>query len=375
MPESPETVVQPAPAAVTATGSRPVWLRPAVLIALAALALLGWQWLETRDRLAGMREELARRMAENDAVAKESRVVARQGQEALAALQAKVGMLETQLAETQGQQLALDAVYQDLSKSGDERLLAEVEQSVSIAAQQLRLAGNVEAALIALSGADARLARAARPQLLGLRKLVARDIDRLKALPSADVSGLAMKLEGIVTVVDTLPLAYERRPKVDAPRPAGSPAEMSFWRSLVADIWSEVKQLVRIERIDSPGHADPALLSPSQSFFLRENLKLRLINARLALLSRDARGFRDDVRQSADWLERYFDGGAKPVQMATSTLKGLATVDVGVEAPGLNETLDALRNFKLVRDRDAPPSGPHPKGKSKGDDGATAGRK
>ncbi len=184
-----------------------------------------------------------------------------------------------------------------------------------------------------------------------------------------------MKLEGIVTVVDTLPLAYEHRPKVDAPRPAGSPAEMSFWRSLVADIWSEVKQLVRIERIDSPGHADPALLSPSQSFFLRENLKLRLINARLALLSRDARGFRDDVRQSADWLERYFDGGAKPVQMAISTLKGLAAVDVGVEAPGLNETLDALRNFKLVRDRDAPPSGPHPKGKSKGDDGATAGRK
>jgi uroporphyrin-3 C-methyltransferase len=266
-------------------------------------------------------------------------------------MQAKIGMLEAQLAETQGQQLALDAVYQDISKSSDERLLAEVEQSVSIAAQQLRLAGNVEAALIALSGADARLARAARPQLLGLRKLIGRDIERLKALPSADVSGLAMKLEGIVAVADTLPLAYERRPKVEGPRPAGSPAEMSFWRTLVLDIWSEARQLVRIERIDSPGHADPALLSPSQSFFLRENLKLRLINARLALLSRDSRGFRDDVRQSADWLERYFDGGAKPVQAAVATLKGLSGVDVGVEAPGLNETLDALRNFKLVREK------------------------
>jgi uroporphyrin-III C-methyltransferase len=328
-----------------------VWLRPSVLIALAALGLLGWQWLETRDRLAAMQTELARRLTENDVIAKESRVVARQGQESVAALQAKVGMLETQLAETQGQQLALDAVYQDLSKSGDERLLAEVEQSVSIAAQQLRLAGNVEAALIALSGADARLARAARPQLLGLRKLVGRDIERLKALPSADVSGLAMKLEGIVVVVDTLPLAYERRPKGETPRPSASPTEMSFWQALATDIWSEVKQLVRIERIDAPGHADPALLSPSQSFFLRENLKLRLVNARLALLSRDARGFREDVRQSADWLERYFDASAKPVQTALATLKGLSAVDVGVETPGLNETLDALRNFKLVREK------------------------
>ena len=354
-PESPEPAIPPVPpvplAAVAATRERPVWLHPAALIALVALALLGWQWLETRDRLAGMREELARRLAESEVVAKESRVVARQGQETLAAMQAKIGMLEAQLAETQGQQLALDAVYQDISKSSDERLLAEVEQSVSIAAQQLRLAGNVEAALIALSGADARLARAARPQLLGLRKLIGRDIERLKALPSADVSGLAMKLEGIVAVADTLPLAYERRPKVETPRPAGSPADMSFWRTLALDIWSEARQLVRIERIDAPGHADPALLSPSQSFFLRENLKLRLINARLALLSRDGRGFRDDVRQSADWLERYFDGGAKPVQAAVATLKGLSGVDVSVEAPGLNETLDALRNFKLVREK------------------------
>jgi uroporphyrin-3 C-methyltransferase len=321
-----------------------------VLIAVAALALLGWQWLETRQRLSAVQEELARRLADSDAIAKESRLIARQAQEAQAGLQAKVGVLEAQLAEMQGQQMALEAVYQELSKSSDERLLAEIEQAVSIAAQQLRLAGNVETALIALTGAEARLARAARPQFLGLRKLVGRDIERLKALPSADVSGLAMKLEGIIVAVDGMPLAYERRPRAEAATPAGSPAEPGFWQALAADLWLEIRQLVRIERIGS--HlADPALLSPSQSFFLRENLKLRLVNARLALLSRDARGFRDDVRQTAAWLERYFDAGAKPVQAALTTLRGLAAVDVGVEAPGLNETLDALRNFKLAKEK------------------------
>jgi uroporphyrin-3 C-methyltransferase len=321
------------------------------VIAVLVVVLLGWQWLETRQRLAGVQEELARRLAESDAVAKESRVIARQAQEAQAALQAKVGVLENQLAETQGQQIALDSVYQELSKTGDERLLAEVEQSVSIAAQQLRLAGNVEVALIALTGAEGRLARSQRPQFLALRKLLARDIARLKALPSADISGVALKLEGIIAAVDTMPLAYERRPKPEPVKPPGSPAQLSFWQALALDVWAEARQLVRIERIDAPGHADPALLSPSQGFFLRENLKLRLVNARLALLSRDGRSFREDLRQANSWLARYFDGSAKTVQSSIATLKSLQAVEVGTEAPGLDDTLDAVRNFKLAREK------------------------
>lgn len=349
-PELPESNAQ-ASAGIRAGVPRH-WL--AMILAVVALLVSGWQWFETGHRIAAVQEELARRLAESDAVAKESRVIARQAQEALAAQQAKVGMLDAQLAEMQGQQLALDAVYQELSKSGDERLLAEVDQAVSLAVQQLRLAGNVEVALIALSGAEARLARAARPQFLGLRKLIARDIERLKSLPSADVSGLAMKLEGIVAAVDSLPLAYERRPKSETPSlpaTAASPTQTGFWQALARDFWSEARQLLRIERIDSVGHADPALLSPSQSFFLRENLKLRLINARLALLARDGRSFHEDVGQAIRWLDRYFDGGAKAVQASATTLKGLQKVDVGVDTPGLNETLDAVRNFKLAREK------------------------
>lgn len=333
-----------------AAAKRPAaWTQPAAVIAVVALVLLGWQWVETRQRVAGLQEELARRLADSDAVAKEARLTARQAQEALATLQAKAGALEARLAEIQGQQVALDAVYQELSRTGDERLLAEVEQSVAIAAQQLRLAGNVETALIALTGADARLARAARPQFGGLRNLIGRDIERLKASPTADVPSLATKLDGIVVAADVMPLAYERRPKRETSRPATSlPTEMSFWRALLSDFWAEAKQLVRIERIDDTA-ADPALLSPSQSFFLRENLKLRLLNARLALLARDGRSFREDVRQAETWLDRYFDGSDKAVQSAQATLKTLVAAEVGVEVPGLEETLDAVRNFKLAK--------------------------
>lgn len=341
----PEPPAAPA-AATNAAGARHVRRRNIVLGVVAA-AIVAF-WLDARLSLSGLHDELARRLAESDTQSKDVRGAVRQMQEGVQALQGRVAALEAQLAESQGQRLALEQVYQDLVKSRDERVIAEVEQAVSIAAQQLQLAGNVEAALIALSSADARLARVAGPQFLGVRKLIARDIDRLRALPTADVPGMALKLESIVASVDAMPLAFEQRPLRGGAEPAKKAAagQPSPWQRFTTETWAELRQLVRVERIDGAGAPDPALLSPSQSFFLRENLKLRLVNARLALLSHDARSFREDMRQAREWLERYFDSRAKPVQAAQATIKTLGAANVAVEPPSLNETLAALRNFK-----------------------------
>ena len=96
---------------------------------------------------------------------------------------------------------------------------------------------------------------------------------------------------------------------------------------------------------------DPGLLSPANAFFLRENLKLRLINARLALLQRDGKMFRDDVRQARDWLDRYFDPRSKSVADAIATLEQLEAAQVALELPALEDSLTALRNFKLAREK------------------------
>ena len=140
--------------------------RPTVRVALVALVVIVAQWVDTRMQVSGLQHEVARRSADVDATAKAGRAQLQQMQEALAAQQAKVGVLEARLAETQSQAVALEAMYQELSSSRDERLLAEVEQAVVIAMQQLQFSGNVEAALIALQGAEARLGRSVQPQFL-----------------------------------------------------------------------------------------------------------------------------------------------------------------------------------------------------------------
>ncbi|MDP2170694.1 MAG: uroporphyrinogen-III C-methyltransferase [Rhodocyclaceae bacterium] len=345
------------------------------VLALLASSGLGWLAWQGNQRLEATRQELSRRLADSDAAQRDAQAGTKQDRAALDALQAKVGALDARAAEMQSQQLALETMYQELSRVREDRLLSEIEQEVAIAAQQLQLAGNVEAALIALQGAEARLAKSAQAQFLPLRKLLNRDIERLKALPGADVPGIAMKLNEILEAVPNLPLAYEQRPapteaekppkpgsaesSVKPPAstttpaaPAAEPAKAFDWQALgqawLADVWREVRQLVRIERID---RADPGLLSPRESLFLRENLRLRLLSARLGLLARDGSSFQSDIKQADEWLERYFDNRAPAVAAARATLKNLAKQNVMREPIELNETLAALRNFKLSRDR------------------------
>lgn len=318
---------------------------PWALVALIALALAAWQWVETRLRLADTQQELSKRLAESDTLGKESRVLAKQSQEDVSRLQAKLGALDAKLTEAQGQQTTLENLYQELARNRDDWLLADVEQSISLAAQQLQLAGNVQAALLALQAADSRLARAERPQFIALRKSIGRDLDRLKAIPAVDLSGMSLRLENVVASVDTLTLAADERPKVDlgkakAPAPAG---EVSLWQRFGLDLWTEIKGLVRIQRFDRP---EPALLAPEQSFFLRENLKLRLLNARLALLAHDQWTFRNELKLSQSWLERYFDPREKAVQAALVALRQLAATEIVIDLPNLNESLTALRNLK-----------------------------
>lgn len=333
---------------------------PALWVAVAALALLAWQWIDSRGRMAELQQEVARRLASGDAAAGEARTLSRQNQEALAALQAKIGVLEAKLAESQSQQAALDAMVQELTRNRDERLLAEIEQALNTAAQQLQLAGNVEAALIALQGADARLGAAGRAQFLPLRKVIARDIERLKALPLADVPGIALRIEGVVRAVDAMPLAFEARPRAEPGGETFVPAAApGYWETLLGELWREVKGLIRIERLDRP---DPALLSPTHAFFLRENLKLRLVNARLALLQRDGKSFQQDIRQAQAWIEQYYDMRALPVQASLTTLRQLAAADVGLALPSLQESLTTLRNFKVARERDTSPPVSRPRG-------------
>ena len=359
MSEAPETAKQDGTAAEPASGTMPTapapkaagWARYtalAVLIAVAALAVAGWQWYDSRRELRAIKQELAKRLSDSDTQSKESRIVTEQVREAVADAQVKLGVLEARIADSENQQIALEALYQELSRNRDEWAYAEIEQAINIAAQQLQLAGNVKAALIALQTADARLQRMDRPQLLALRRAINRDIDRMKALPFVDTLAISTRLDNMIAGVDGFPLAMEMRPQADAEATAA--ADGNAWTRFWREAWSDMKQLVRVQQMDKP---EMPLLTPSQSFFLRENLKLRLIGARLSLLARDAPSYKADLKAARDWLNRYYDTRNNNVAHAAAVLRNLHEAEVSIEAPDISGTLEAARGLRLARERTA----------------------
>lgn len=344
----PEKDITPLPSpAVNAPSPSARRFSPWLAVAVVALVLAGWQWFETRQKLQDTQQEVSRKLADFDTAHKEDHGAQKQMREQIEALHARLGGLDAKLAEFQGQSATLQSVVQDIARSREEVALLEVEQSITLAGQQLQLAGNVPVAVLALQAADAQLARLDRPQYLPLRKAVGKDLGRLTALPFVDTPGLSLRLEQIVLTVDKLPLASYGRPEKTAENEK-APAASSWWQVSGSAIWQELKGLVRIQRFDRD---DPALLAPGQGYFMRENLKLRLLNARLALFSRDQWTFRNELKASQDLLARYFEAGDKAVQSAQSTLQQMTSTEINVELPTLNDSQAALRSLRQGKDK------------------------
>jgi uncharacterized protein HemX len=346
LPE-PSSLPAPRPAR-PAPGASDSLARLAVVLALVAAAVaIGLAW-NAQQALSSLSQTAGGRLADLGSELAQSRTNFTQAQAALKDTQARLSELESRMVDAQENRVAVEEMYRELSRSADDRMLAEVEQLLILASQQLQLAGNVKGALIALQAADARLARADKLQVANLRRALNADMDRLKALPLVDTVGIALKLDALVVQADTLPLIVaESLPGARSATRAKTPEENAYLR-VARDFWEEMKGLVRIREI---APAEAVLLSPAQTYFLRENLKLRLLAARVALLARDESSFRDDIRASQAWIVKYFDAKARANVNALATLKQLAESPVSITPPDINASLAAARAARAAREK------------------------
>jgi uroporphyrin-III C-methyltransferase len=344
-PMAPQEKSPPAAASVLVQASQNSLTQAALL--LSALALGGVAWLawdaQNRD------EALHQAAGRSDALSIQNALLLKHLQDQLADSQNHSTQLEAKLAEIQTQRIALEEMYRELARAPDDWLLAEIEQTLNIAAQQLQLAGNVRAAVIALQSADARLARSDKLQTVQLRRAINQDLDRLKALPLVDATGISIKLDNLINLVDSLPLVIAETSSTTRAQDRARNAADEGWMTRIArDAWDEFRQLLRIRQIESN---ELALLTPSQSYFLRENLKLRLLSARHALLARDEASYKEDLGQARDWVNRYFDPKAKVNAATSATLKQLFEGAINISVPDINASMNAVRAARAAREK------------------------
>ena len=343
-------VASEAPAAMPVAGPV-VPVAPAATINLArgslfALVLLGGVALLSSallwQKLSAIQEQLAQQSAQSGAAAIEARTLAKQAQDLARDSAARQAVLETRLSEVALQRSQLEELMQSLSRSRDENLVVDVESALRLAQQQMQLTGSAEPLLAALRTADLRLARAGQPRLARVRAAVARDIDRIKSTSLTDVPGVLARMDELVRQVDDLP-AINAVPRANdsarKPATAAASGAREWWQRMADTAWQEARGLLRVSRIDQP---EAALLAPEQAYFLRENLKLKLLNARLSLLARQTEAARADVASAAASLYKYFDPASRRTQAAATQLQQVQSQLRGIELPRIDETLAAL---------------------------------
>jgi len=220
--------------------------------------------------------------------------------------------------------------------------LAEVEYLLRIANQRLQLQRDLNTARQALEAADGRLRELADPHYLNVREQIAQDLDAIGAVPVVDIEGLSAKLSAALQNIDGLPVAGTHYEPVAHTEAAGLDAETTAKSidELTALVWSSLSELFRLREHDKP--VGP-MLPPDREYFLRENLRLQLAAASLALLRNDEAQYSAALQTAVQWLGSYFDNAGTGVQKLTAELEQLAQVNISPALPDVSASLRLLR--------------------------------
>jgi uroporphyrin-3 C-methyltransferase len=319
--------------------------------------------------------------------------------------------LQQSLAEAKSQYQGLEEAWASFNKGMEDSMLAnDIDRLVTLASQQLRLASNVNNAVMALETALSTLVRADRPRFAAVRRAISADLDRLRSVPLVDVSALSIRLETLATLIGRAPLLVPDAavPKVAAigvsaqsvaatppttaqpttaqpaaPQPtaaspdaaqkapvavvettqagasttamAATPTAEAWWdiawRNTV--VWSKAvavfaaKELASVVSIQRVTDANALLMSPEQGAQLRANLRTRVLTAQMALLMHQPSVWRAEIANIEASLTARYDPKAVDTVAALRLARELATVPVSAALPDMSDSIAALEAVRL----------------------------
>ena len=223
----------------------------------------------------------------------------------------------------------------------DDWIHAEAAYLYGIARYRTRFHGDVDGALQALKEAD-RLLEELGGETVEQRQAVADAINALLDVRKPDRAGMAGELRGLLAAIDTWPLKQPERRVETGEIPRQREAELDSlegWADAGVRAWEQFREaigsLVVVRRDDAP----PRLMAPEESHYLRENLRLKLLTARLAVLDGETEIYRDSLADVEDWLERHFETDDDGVREALETVRDLRDARLAAEMPDLGEIL------------------------------------
>ncbi|MDF7675666.1 uroporphyrinogen-III C-methyltransferase [Neisseriaceae bacterium ESL0693] len=342
-----KTEISPTPAPVnTRSGGGKGLAAGALILSILALGASGFLFVEGQNQLKLQQLKYDQKMDAAGIGASHTAVTLQTSLVHIDQLTQQLKTLEEQQTNQHHQLAKLDNAYQQLIRSRTDWLVDEVEATLNMAAQQLIISGNVPVAVSVLEDLDGRLARFDQPQLLPIKKAISTDLEDLKSKPYLDVASASLRLNRLETAVTSLPLLID-----DQLQPAGKSAateeggQLPWWQRAWYSTVHALQGMVEVRHIE---YNDAMLMSPQQIFFVRENLRLKLADARLALMQRSNEVYSADLNSIEATVNQYFDGHSATTQSWLNELAQLKSLNIqsSQDANILTHSLTAVRQYQ-----------------------------
>jgi uroporphyrin-3 C-methyltransferase len=335
----------------------PIVLAVVALLAVSAGLVLGYRyWLDMKQTLVSLNDVLIKanqEQAQFKQQLEQTRQHFEQQQQTIEAQQTDLKKQAESIRQAKAaSQQQSDQLYHSLAeiqtkmggKEGQWRV-AEAEYLMRVANHRLNLMGDPNTALEALKSADQRLVASGDPGWSGVREIIAEEMTRLTALPKVDSDGISAELSVLAKRVETLPLLDEGvalRPEAAQPETSADVADDGEFqlKSVLDDFWQGFKSMMVIRHHDRPVSA---LLPPEQRYFLMQNLRLKIENAKAAMMGRNQILYTDNLTSAVEWIDRYFQASAPEVVGFKSQLQGLAAKVIAPDMPDISGSLRALQ--------------------------------
>jgi uroporphyrin-3 C-methyltransferase len=367
-------VAQPAPAR---RGSGFVgWL--ALLLVLALGAAAGWYYLEMQKQQAvqdvvSEAEQSRQEQREQALLQRMAALESRQGIEQGAldtlaerfalrledALRAVDEQLLSQNEQVLSQEKALQGLEQALNLQREELdrfnvddrekwLLAEVEYLLRLANQRLIMAGDVEAAQALLTSADSIVRQIDDVAFHPVRAAVAADLAALRAVPQLDVQGIYLRLAALIEQASALSIFRMPEP---ADGLAAEPA--ADWQGRLQQGYqaalAKLSEYIVVRRRDVPYEV---LMDPQWESLVRQNLRMLLEQAQVALLLGNQVLYRESLQRAGHWVKEFFAADEARSQALSYELSRMEGETVQVNLPDISRSMRALDNVVEQRQRE-----------------------
>ena len=308
---------------------------------VGALSFSFFQWAELRKQRTISLEKNIELREVHTAFREKVKTLIQQNSKLVEGLNLRVNAMGADMAELKNQRMAMDSLYRNLSTSKLVWTLGEIEHALVITEQQLSFSGDMGVALKTLQKVRLIIDRSGIPELVELRPLIMAEIGRIKQLQSFDLLSLSERLVDISNQVGEFPLKTlavndDRRNDENL-----TEVQADQEKSFIAIVVESLGALIRIDRYTTNSSL---VLDQEQEFIVKENIKVRLLLARLALFIGNREMFKNDIEMADKLIDEFFDSGSDKVNAVRNILADLNSQKYQWEKPSIQLLIDKIRS-------------------------------